>query len=114
MFQNVGDIDRYIADVIKQKASADPNDLLYSLDASQDYDPEPALGEIKTRVFALNFDDDEFNPDRLGILQRTMRRVRAGSYVVTKGTPETSGHLTMAHPKLWSRYVGAFMTSLDR
>ena len=114
MFQNVGDVDGYKADVQRQESNADPNDLMYSLDASRDYDPKPALGQIKARVFALNFEDDEFNPDRLGILQRTMKRVKAGSYVVTKGTPETFGHLTMAHPQLWSRYVGAFMSTLDR
>jgi hypothetical protein len=51
----------YMAAVAKQNAGADPNDLLYSLEASQDYDPEPGLSQIRAKVYALNFSDDEFN-----------------------------------------------------
>jgi hypothetical protein len=35
---------------------------LYSLESSLDYDPEPRLSRIKTKLLALNFSDDEFNP----------------------------------------------------
>src|SRR6516165_9973678 len=49
------------ADYREQNAGADPNDLLYSLEASQDYDPEPGLSQIRAKVYALNFSDDEFN-----------------------------------------------------
>jgi len=29
--------------------------LIYSLKSSADYDPEPELGRIKAKLFALNF-----------------------------------------------------------
>src|ERR1700736_4635289 len=74
----------FMAAAAKQNAQSDPNDLLYSLEASQDYDPEPGLATIKAKVYALNFSDDEFNPDGLGLLQSRMKLVKNGSYVVQK------------------------------
>jgi homoserine O-acetyltransferase/O-succinyltransferase len=104
--------DKFLADAAAQATSADPNDVLYSLKSSADYDPEPGLDAIRTKLFALNFGDDEFNPDTLQILETLMARVRGGRYVVQPGTPNSFGHLTMAHPELWSQHVAAFMRKL--
>jgi homoserine O-acetyltransferase len=41
-----------------------------------------------------------------------MPRVPGGHYVVQKGTPESFGHLTMAHPALWADHVRDFMKEL--
>jgi homoserine O-acetyltransferase len=38
-----------------QAEATDANDVLYSLKSSADYNPEPGLASIKTKVFALNF-----------------------------------------------------------
>ena len=103
----------FMAAAAKQNAQSDPNDLLYSLEASQDYDPEPGLATIKAKVYALNFSDDEFNPDGLGLLQSRMKLVKNGSYVVQTGSPDSAGHLTMAHPSLWAPRVREFMNSLE-
>lgn len=102
----------YLALLNKQGAQGDANDLLYSLDSSQDYDPEPHLSEVKAKVYALNFSDDEFNPDELGILQSKMKLVKNGRYAVQAGSAESFGHLTMAHPALWAPHVREFMDSL--
>jgi homoserine O-acetyltransferase len=104
--------DDFIASAAEQIASADANDLLYSIEGSRDYDPEPALAEIKARLFALNFTDDEFNPDVLQVLQRLMPRVPQGRYVVQTGGPDSYGHLTMAHPALWADHVREFMKAM--
>jgi homoserine O-acetyltransferase len=104
--------DKFIAEAAAQAAGGDPNDVLYSLKSSADYDPEPGLGAIRTKVFALNFGDDEFNPDELQIVERLVPRVPHGRYVVQPGTPSSFGHLTMAHPQLWSQHVAAFMQEL--
>src|SRR5580704_8724833 len=104
--------DDFIASAAEQIASADANDLLYSIEGSRDYDPEPALAKIKARLFALNFTDDEFNPDVLQVLQRLMPRVRHGRYVVQTGAPDSYGHLTMVHPALWADHVGEFMKAM--
>jgi homoserine O-acetyltransferase len=105
--------DSYMAAIAEQNAQSDPNDLLYSLEASQDYDPEPDLAEVKAKVFALNFSDDEFNPDELQILQSRMKSVKNGHYLVQKGSSETYGHLTMAHPALWAEHVREFVHDIE-
>jgi homoserine O-acetyltransferase len=61
----------------------------------------------------LNFFDDEVNPNGLGILQSRMKLVKNGSYVVQTGSPDSFGHLTMAHPSLWAARVREFMNSLE-
>jgi homoserine O-acetyltransferase len=104
--------DAFIADAGEEASSGDANDVLYSLKSSADYDPEPGLASIRTRVFALNFNDDEFNPDQLQILERLTLRVPGARYVVQPGTSTSFGHLTMAHPELWSQHVATFMREL--
>ena len=52
--------------------------------------------------YALNFADDEFNPAELHVLEEFMPRVRKGRFIVQPGSAESFGHLTMAHPELWS------------
>lgn len=105
--------DNWMETVLKQGAGTDANDLLFSLESSRDYNPEPGLERIKAKVYALNFTDDEFNPDQFKILQTQMKRVTDGRYVVQEGTQKTPGHLTMMFPHLWADHVGAFMRSLD-
>jgi homoserine O-acetyltransferase len=98
--------DRFIAEAQHQAAPEDANDILYSLSSSADYDPRPGLAAIKTKVYALNFADDEFNPTE------TARSRRTGRFVVQPGSVQSFGHLTMAHPELWSEHVAEFMRFL--
>jgi homoserine O-acetyltransferase len=104
--------DQFIAEAKKQSAGADANDVLYSLQSSADYDPEPGLAGIKAKVFALNFGDDEFNPDQLQLLERLITRVPNGRYKVQPGSEASFGHLTMAHPELWADNVATFMAQI--
>ena len=90
----------------------DANDILYSLSSSADYDPQPGLTAVKTKVNALNFADDEFNPAELHVLEELMPKVRQGRFMVQPASAESFGHLTMAHSELWSEHVAKFMRSL--
>ncbi len=92
-----------------EAAHTDANDVMYSLKSSADYDPEPGLSSIRTKLFALNFSDDEFNPDELRFLQDLMPEVAQGRFVVQPGNKATPGHLTMTRPDLWAQHVGEFM-----
>jgi homoserine O-acetyltransferase len=103
----------YLGAIDASGATSDANDLLYSLESSSDYDPEPGLARIKAKVLALNFTDDQFNPDELQILQTRIEQVKGGRYVVQEGGPDSYGHLTMAHPALWAAHVGDFMRQLE-
>lgn len=106
--------DKYIDEFQAQAKRLDANDVLYSLESSADYDPQPRLRDIRAKVFALNFSDDEFNPDELEILETLMPHVAGGRYAVQPATPTSFGHLTMAHPELWAGHVAEFMQWLDQ
>ena len=89
----------------------DANDMIYSLESSADYDPRE-LERIKAKLFALTFEDDEFNPVELNILPEKIKLVKNGSFFIIPTSPQTHGHSSMAHPDLWSGYVAKFLHSL--
>ncbi len=99
----------FIKDAVQEATKKDANDLIYVLNASQDYDPEPKLSTIQTRVFALDFTDDQLDPAELGTLNRLIKQVKNGHAVVQPGTHHSYGHLTMAHPELWANQVADFV-----
>jgi homoserine O-acetyltransferase/O-succinyltransferase len=101
--------DQFISQAALQAQGIDANDILYALEASADYDPQPHLSAVRTKVFALNFDDDEFNPQRLGILEALMPEVPKARFVVQAGTAGSFGHLSMAHPEIWAAQVAEFV-----
>ncbi len=104
--------DALIEGAVEQARTMDANDVLYALESSEDYDPEPELDRIKARVFALNFSDDEINPVALRTLDRLTPKVAAARFVVQPGTEQSFGHLTLAHPALWADRVGDFLRGL--
>jgi homoserine O-acetyltransferase/O-succinyltransferase len=101
--------DKFLSTIRIQAEHVDPNDILYSLKSSFSYNPEPELSKIKTKLFALNFSDDEFNPDKLQVLERLVPKLKQARYVVQEGTPSSPGHFTMTRPDLWAQHVGEFM-----
>ncbi len=101
--------DKFLAANRVAAEHVDPNNILYSLKSSFSYDPEPGLSTIKTKLFALNFADDEFNPDKLQVLEGLVPKLQNGRYVVQAGTTRSPGHFTMTRPDLWAHHVGEFM-----
>lgn len=70
--------DQYVTGVDAAAANRDANDLVYAFSASADFNAEPDLGQIRAKVFALNFANDEFYYDSLqdpGAGHRTERLV---------------------------------------
>ncbi len=90
----------------------DANDLLYAFESSRDFNAEPGLPQIKTKVFALNFADDEFYRDSLQILERDAQTLSRKQIVVRAVSKGSVGHLSMAHPGLWKDQIAAFMNWL--
>src|SRR5436190_6817204 len=77
------DADRWLADQIKTRVAAtDPDDLLYALESSRNYDPWPNLEKIKAPLLAINSADDFVNPPELGIIEKAIARVPHGKYVL--------------------------------
>lgn len=99
--------DEYIDRQMAQRAgaSADANDTLYAYEASLGYNPAPDLEKIRARVLAINSADDERNPPELGVMEREIKRVKNGRYILIPASAETHGHATTGAAKLWKRYL---------
>jgi homoserine O-acetyltransferase len=105
--------DAYIdAWVRRQMHMTDANDFMYQFEASADYDPSPKLEEIRAPVLAINSADDLVNPPELGLMERLMRRVAHGRYVLLPITDETRGHGTHSLPAIWKPYLAEFLAGL--
>jgi homoserine O-acetyltransferase len=90
---------------LAQTSTADANDVLYQYEASRDYNPAPKLESIKARLLAVNAADDERNPPELGIMEREIKRVPRGQYVLIPASEETRGHGTTGSAKWWKQHL---------
>ena len=89
----------------------DANDVLYALEASQDYDPAPDLEKIQAPLFAINSADDLINPPELGILEREIKRVKNGRAVIIPLSDETRGHGTHTLAKIWEGHLAELLNA---
>jgi homoserine O-acetyltransferase/O-succinyltransferase len=94
-------------------ARDDANDLLYALEASEDYNPGPALGTIRAPLLAVNSADDLINPPELGILEQAIRRVSQGRAVIVPYGPETRGHGTHTIAAVWKSYLAELLAASE-
>jgi homoserine O-acetyltransferase len=83
----------------------DANDFIYQFDASRDYNPQPHLSKIKAPLFAVNSADDQVNPPEQGILEKEIKNVSKGRYILLPITDQTNGHGTHSIPTVWSNYL---------
>ena len=98
--------DRFFDEQVKTRlSSADANNMLYQFEASSDYDPAPDLEKIQAPLTAVNSADDQVNPPELGILEREIRRVKRGAYVLIPTSDETRGHGTHSRPAVWKQHL---------
>jgi homoserine O-acetyltransferase/O-succinyltransferase len=79
--------------------------MLYQFECSTDYNPEPDLGKIQAPLYAINSADDEVNPPELGILEREIKKVKRGRYILIPISDETRGHGTHSRPNVWQNYL---------
>ena len=85
----------------KRLPGYDANDVLYAFDASRNYDPSPGLEKIAAPLTAVNSGDDAINPPELGILERQIKRVPHGEFVLVPASAKTHGHGTHTFPEFW-------------
>jgi homoserine O-acetyltransferase len=91
-------LDAYVAEFVK---THDANDVLYAIEASHDYNPNPGLEKIHAPLLAINSADDYVNPPELGILEREIKRVPRGRALVIPLGPTTRGHQSHTMAYLW-------------
>jgi homoserine O-acetyltransferase len=99
------ELDRRLA----QPVAADANDVLYEYESVREYNPDPDLEKIQARLMAVNSADDERNPAELGIMEREIKRVKNGRYILIPTGPETRGHGTDAIAKLWKPWLAELL-----
>ena len=98
--------DKFYSDQVKSGvARSDANDMLYYFDSSREYNPSPLLEAIKVPLFAINSADDLINPPELGIMEREIKRVKHGRYILLPITSETRGHGTHTIAAIWQGYL---------
>ena len=93
-----------------QARQQDPNDMLYAYDCSREYNPAPHLEKIKAPLYAINSADDQVNPPELGILEREIKRVKLGRYILIPTSDQTRGHGTHSLPTVWGQYLSELLT----
>jgi homoserine O-acetyltransferase len=87
----------------------DANDLLYQVAASRDYDPSSGLETIKVPLWQINSADDFINPPELGIVEREIKRVKGGHFVLLPASDQTHGHGTHTWAALWQQYLAQLL-----
>ncbi|HYJ47396.1 MAG TPA: alpha/beta fold hydrolase [Pyrinomonadaceae bacterium] len=107
--------DHFYADRIRaQLARTDANDMLYQFDSSREYNPAPKLESIRAPLTAINSADDLINPPELGIMDREIKRVKGGRYVLIPTSDETRGHGTHSLPGIWQKYLRELLDETGR
>jgi len=98
--------DKFYADGLTAAiARLDANNLLYQLDASREYNPSPKLEMIKAPLIAINSADDVINPPELGLMEREIKRVKRGRFILLPISDQTRGHGTHTQPAIWQQHL---------
>jgi homoserine O-acetyltransferase/O-succinyltransferase len=102
--------DAYYENTVKKLVSRyDANDMIYQFESSRDYDPQRDLGKITAPLLAINSADDQINPPELGVMEREIKNVPRGRFVLLPITPQTRGHGTHTLPAIWGSYLGELL-----
>jgi homoserine O-acetyltransferase/O-succinyltransferase len=83
--------------------------MIYQFDASRDYNPAPKLESIKAPLIAINSADDQVNPPELGIVEREIKRVKRGRFILIPISDKTRGHGTHSLPELWKQHLAELL-----
>lgn len=106
--------DQFLDQRLKAPFSADANDVLLQWDSSRDYNASPGLERIQAAVLAINAADDERNPPETGIMDREMKRVKNGRYLLIPASEQTAGHGTTGQAKFWKQALADLLQSAPR
>jgi homoserine O-acetyltransferase len=99
-------VDRYLALTM---ASTDANDMIFYLNASRNYNPDPKLAAIQAPVLWINSADDYINPPELGIAEQEVKKIPHGRFILLPISDQTRGHGTHTAAAVWKDYLAEFM-----
>jgi homoserine O-acetyltransferase len=106
--------DQQVNQRLAETSRADANDVIFQYESARDYNPSPKLESIKARLLAINSADDERNPAELGIMEREIKRIAQGRFLLIPASDETSGHGTTGRAKWWKHHLAEFLRPADR
>ncbi|HEX8850002.1 MAG TPA: alpha/beta fold hydrolase [Gemmatimonadaceae bacterium] len=98
-----------VANTRRYASRLDANDMIYAFEASRTYDPSPHLAQIRAPLLAVNSADDQVNPPELGIVEREIRKVPRGRFVLIPISDATRGHGTHSVPAVWGKYLAELL-----
>lgn len=105
--------DKFLDEQMRSRLSGvDANDMLYQFEASREYDPSKDLEKIRAPLLAINSADDQVNPPELGLMERLIRRVPRGRFVLIPTGDDTRGHGTHSYPALWKFHLEEFLREI--
>jgi homoserine O-acetyltransferase len=107
--------DKFLEDYIARSLkTTDANNMLYYFDASRNYNPEPGLEKISAPLTAVNSADDLINPPELQVIDKDIKRVKNGTYVLLPISDQTRGHGTHSWPAIWGRYLDELLKRSEK
>jgi homoserine O-acetyltransferase len=103
-------VDDYLA---KAMARTDANDMMYYINASRNYNPEPKLETITAPVLWINSADDYINPPELGLPEKLVKRMPHAKFILIPISDATRGHGTHTVAAIWKDYLAEFMRETE-
>jgi homoserine O-acetyltransferase len=108
------DVDDYMARTIPH---VDANDMIYYLNASRNYNPEPKLSSIVAPALWINSADDFINPPETGemiINPRILSKMPKTKYIDISISDATRGHGTHTNAAIWKQYLIDFLAQTEK
>lgn len=106
--------DEYVDEnLTRTMANTDANNMIFYLNASRNYNPEPKLGAIKAPVLWINSADDYVNPPELGIAEQEVKKIPHGRFILLPISDQTRGHGTHKEAAVWKDYLAEFMRETE-
>jgi homoserine O-acetyltransferase len=97
-------VDAWYAQQLPQRVkAAEANDLIYQLEASRTYNPEPELAKIKVPLTWINSADDFINPPEMPMAAVDAKKIKLGKFIVIPASADTHGHGTHTWAKFWQK-----------
>jgi homoserine O-acetyltransferase/O-succinyltransferase len=104
--------DKLYDERVARIAKSDANDSLWAIESIEEYSPEADLPKIKAKVLLINTVEDVANPPELDTVERAMKKIRDGRYVLIPYSDKTHGHFTHYYAEVWKPHLISFMETL--
>ena len=103
-------VDHYLE---RTMAATDANNMIFYVNASRNYNPEPRFETISAPLLWINSADDFINPPELGIAEKMVKRIPHGRFILLPISDATRGHGTHTVAAVWKDYLIEFLRQTE-